>query len=90
MKVRVRVIISGVVQGVFFRSNIRSNANLLGIHGWVKNTRNEKVEIVFEGDKELVDKMVEYCHKGPPGAMIDKVDVFQEKYRGDFKEFVIK
>ena len=90
MKVKIRVFVSGAVQGVFFRSFVRSNANLLGVRGWAKNTKVGKVEALFEGEKENVDKVIELCRKGPPGAMVEKVDTFQEKYRGDLKEFEIK
>jgi len=74
-KKRVRVVISGHVQGVFFRSFISSNAKMYNLKGWVKNRPNKKVEAVFEGDEHDVDKLVELCRQGPPGAIVKEVDV---------------
>ena len=89
MRIRVHVFITGDVQGVFFRSSTRSQANLLGISGWVKNAIDGRVEAVFEGDSDLVEKMVEFCRQGPLGARVDDVEVRREKPMGE-KGFEIK
>lgn len=89
MRTRAHVFISGEVQGVFFRSSTRNQANLLGVSGWVKNTPDNRLEAVFEGDSDLVEKMLDFCREGPPGAHVDNVDVKMEKPMGE-KGFEIK
>jgi acylphosphatase len=86
---RIRVIISGRVQGVFFRHNTKKVADKLNIKGWVKNNLDDTVEAVFEGENDSVDRIVEWCQKGPIGAKVEKVDVKEEKYRNEFKNFSI-
>lgn len=80
---------SGRVQGVFFRSSTRGKALRLGITGWVRNLRDGRVEALFEGDSNKVDEVIEFCQKGPPSAIVEKVDVFWEDYIGDFADFRI-
>ena len=89
-KTRVRVLISGIVQGVFFRYEIRMRTQSLGLTGWVMNRPDGKVEAVFEGPYDAVESMVRWCHKGPGGAKVDTVDVEWGRYMGKFKEFIIK
>ena len=88
-KVRGRVIVRGRVQGVFFRYNTREMANQLGIFGWVKNRWDGAVEAIFEGDRDRVKEMIEWCHKGPPGAHVQRVDNVWEEYLGEFDRFSI-
>ncbi len=87
---RAKVYVSGIVQGVFFRSSTRSMANMYGVKGWVRNTTDGGVEAVFEGTKEDVEKMIEYCRKGPVSAAVRMVNVKWDKYKGDLKGFEIK
>lgn len=89
MKARSHVFVSGKVQGVFFRANTRDLALLLGINGFVRNLPDGRVEAVFEGDKEKIEKMIEFCKEGPPGAIVEKIDVNWEEYKGEFKDFKI-
>jgi len=89
MMVRKHVYISGLVQGVFFRANTKRMADTLGIKGWVKNLPDGRVEAVFEGEKEKVEAMIRWCHKGPPSAVVEKVEVIDEEYKGEFKDFKI-
>ena len=88
-KVRARVIIEGRVQGVFFRSHTQEVALRLGLKGWVKNRRDGRVEAVFEGDKDTVDQIIEWCHRGPPEARVEKVDLSWENYAGELQDFSI-
>ncbi len=88
MKKRVNVMIFGKVQGVFFRDNIMKLANTFSIKGWVKNI-NSEVEAVFEGDQEKIERMLEFCRKGPEEAFITNLDVKEENYTGEFKDFKI-
>ena len=88
-KVRARVIVAGRVQGVFFRYSTQEVANRLQIFGWVKNKWDGKVEAVFEGERDRVEEMIEWCHKGPPGAHVQRVDTRWEEYLGEFDHFSI-
>jgi acylphosphatase len=89
-KARVRVIIVGRVQGVFFRYHTQEMAYQLDLKGWVKNRRDGSVEAVFEGDKEKVDQIIQWCHQGPPEARVTKVHLNWEEYVGEFDEFSIR
>ena len=76
---RVRVRIHGRVQGVFFRAEARSRAESLGIAGWVRNAPDGNVEALLEGEPDRVDSMVEWCRRGPSGAHVTEVEVFEEE-----------
>lgn len=90
MKSRVHVVISGQVQGVWFRASTRDKAQQLGLIGWVKNTPEGNVEAVFEGEENLVREMLEWCHHGPPLAEIENVEVKKQRPSNDFDDFSIK
>ena len=90
MKVRAHVLISGRVQGVFFRIETRYRALRSNISGWVRNTSDGRVEAIFEGEKEDVEKLIEFCRKGPSGARVTKVDVQWEEYTEEFSDFKIR
>jgi len=89
MKLKVHVVISGQVQGVWFRASTKQKAEELGLTGWVKNTNNGYVEAVFEGEEEIVKKMINWCHVGPPMAKVDNIVVKKQQTIG-FKDFFIK
>ncbi|MBC7130530.1 acylphosphatase [Candidatus Bathyarchaeota archaeon] len=89
MKVRAHVYVSGRVQGVFFRATTRYEASKRGVKGWVRNLPDGRVEAVFEGDKKAVMQLIEFCKRGPPGALVTKVDVIWEPYKGEFGDFRI-
>ena len=89
-KVRAHIIISGRVQGVFFRYTMEQIASKFDVTGWAKNRFDGKVEAVLEGDKENVEKIIEWSHHGPSGAAVENVEVNWEKYTGEFKDFSIK
>lgn len=88
-KVRAHLFVSGWVQGVFFRANTRDMALRYGVKGWVRNLPDGRVEVLCEGDKEGVDSLIEWCRKGPPGAMVEDVEVNREEYKGEFENFSI-
>lgn len=88
--VRAHVYVEGRVQGVFFRANTADKAYSLSLTGWVRNCPDGSVEAVFEGKKEAVEKIISWCHKGPPGAFVRNVDVEWEEPTGEFKKFSIK
>ena len=86
---RMHVIISGRVQGVFFRAYTRETALALKLNGWVRNLHDGSVEAVFEGEDKNVKTMLEWCKKGPPHAIVTKVDVSEEPHTGEFRDFRI-
>lgn len=88
-KIRRRVIISGRVQGVFFRMETKRFADMIGIKGWVKNRRDGSVEAVLEGDENLLNEMISWCKKGPPMSRVIDVQIFPEDYSGAFTAFEI-
>ncbi len=80
---RAHVVVRGRVQGVFFRAETRDRARSLGIAGWARNTPDGTVEAVFEGERERVESLVEWCRRGPPLADVSAVDVEWEEPRGE-------
>jgi acylphosphatase len=80
--VRQRVVVHGRVQGVFFRDETRRLAEWHGVAGSIRNTTDGTVEAVFEGPPDLVAKLVEYCHDGPHGAAVERVEVYDESPEG--------
>lgn len=80
--VRKRVVISGLVQGVWFRASAREEAALQGVAGWVRNLPGGQVEAVFEGEPDAVDRMVSWARSGPPRARVEHVDVTEEQPEG--------
>jgi acylphosphatase len=74
MAVRVRVVVSGWVQGVFFRASCADQARRRGLGGWVRNLPDGRVEAVFEGEEPQVEAMIDWCGQGPPGARVQAVE----------------
>ena len=79
---RCRVIVRGRVQGVFFRDTVGRRAREEGAAGWVRNRSDGSVEAVFEGDADSIARLVELCRSGPPGAVVEGVEVFDEAPEG--------
>lgn len=79
---RRRVIVHGHVHGVFFRDSVRRLAIGADVAGWVRNNRDGTVEAVFEGDAVSVERLVAFCHEGPRGARVDRVELFDEAPEG--------
>jgi acylphosphatase len=88
-KVRAHVIVEGRVQGVFFRHHTQETAFRLGVKGWVKNHRDGTVEALLEGDKDKVDQIIQWCHRGPSEARVKNVHVTWEMYLGDCGDFSV-
>ena len=82
MTKRVRVTVSGRVQGVFFRATCAARARERGLSGWVRNSPDGRVEAVFEGPEEDVDALVEWCRLGPELAVVQDVEIAVEDLRG--------
>ena len=90
MKIRAHVFVSGRVQGVFFRSETAYEARRNRVNGWARNLPDGRVEAVFEGESENVEKLIEFCRRGPPGAEVTVVNVKRETFSGEFSEFEIR
>ena len=86
-KVSVKVIVKGVVQGVYFRVNTRKAAKEHAVFGWVRNNKDGSVEAVFEGPRESVEGVVDWCRAGPPGARVDEIEVTWLKKIENYKRF---
>lgn len=85
----VRIIIFGRVQGVFFRKSTKEKADELGVLGWVRNDSDGSVEIMAVGEKEILEKFIKWCKKGPPLAKVENVEADWSKASSDFEEFSI-
>jgi len=90
MKARVHVFVSGRVQGVFFRQTTLERAKNLGLTGWVRNTSDGRVEAVFEGEKEKIEKVLEWMRIGPPLAKVENLEIKWEDFKGEFEDFEIR
>jgi acylphosphatase len=90
MKTGVRVLISGRVQGVWFRASTRQKAQQLGLTGWVRNTSDGKVEAVFEGEENKVNEMIKWCHSGSSLSKVKNVEIKKQNPTNEFDDFSIK
>lgn len=86
---RVQVIVHGKVQNVYFREDTKNEAIRIGVGGWVRNLPDRTVQALFEGEKDKVVEIIEWCHRGTEYARVDKVDISWEPYQGEFKQFDI-
>lgn len=87
---RVKVLISGVVQGVAFRASVRHRAIMLDIKGYVKNLENGDVVAILEGDDSKIEEMVKYCKKGPLIAKVNEIKISYQKYKNEYNNFEIR
>ncbi len=90
MKVRAHAFVRGIVQGIFFRSETKRKAESRNVTGWIRNLPDSRVEAVFEGEAEAVEALLEFCKRGPSGAMVTHFDLIWEAYTGEFNGFRIK
>jgi len=86
---RVHIWVSGKVQGVWYRATTVEEAKKLGLTGWVRNLPDGRVQIVAEGPRESLERLIAWCHEGPPLAVVDEVKVVWEPYTGEFANFSI-
>ncbi len=89
-KKAVHVIISGRVQGVFFRMETRRTAQEFGVYGWVRNRPDGTVEAVFEGAADKVNLVIAWCSQGPSMAVVTDVKTDEIDYSGEFSDFSIR
>jgi acylphosphatase len=81
--IRRRLIVSGRVQGVFYRDTCRSTARSAGVAGFARNLPDGRVEVIVEGEHDAVDKVVEWCRRGTPGSTVEAVEVSEEEPVGE-------
>lgn len=87
---RAHVLISGRVQGVSFRYYTTQNAKKRDVRGWVKNLPDGRVEAIFEGSEEAVQRMVDWCYHGPPAARVEDVQTEWSQADGEFSDFHVR
>ena len=84
---RVRIFVTGKVQGVFFRQTLKVMAKKNNVVGWVKNLKDGRVEAVLEGNEEKVSRLIEWAHGGSANARVEDIEIRTEKYSGEFSKF---
>jgi len=91
MKSRIHIRIFGDVQGVFFRAGVQDQArDIGGITGWVRNADDGSVEVMAEGEKEKLERLMEWCSHGPAGAVVDRVEEKWEEFKGESSGFEVR
>ncbi len=89
-KIQIHVLVTGIVQGVFFRVETQKSAIDNNVTGWVQNLEDGSVEAVLEGTKEDVDKVVQWCNQGPDAAFVSNVETTEQSPLSNFDKFDIK
>lgn len=84
------MLVTGRVQGVYYRAFTQEIALQHGLSGWVRNLSDGRVEAVFEGKKDAIEQAINQCHTGPRGALVEAVRVDWERYQGDLGDFQIR
>ncbi len=87
---QVRIIVSGRVQGVYFRASARDYARQLGLKGWVRNRSDGGVEALAEGQQTQLQQLITWCHSGPPGALVTHVAVESQQASTKCVNFVVR
>ena len=88
-KQRVHLLITGKVQGVFFRQAMKVTAIKNNATGWVRNLKDGRVEAVIEGEDLDVSNVVEWSHAGPANARVEDVEIRNEQHKGEFAKFEV-
>ncbi len=89
-KNRAHLMISGHVQGVWYRGSTKQQADDLGLTGWVRNCKSGQVEIIVEGADVAIDKLISWCRTGPSMARVTDIRIDFDDYRGEFVGFSVK
>lgn len=84
------LIISGRVQGIFYRASCQEVAESYSLKGYVKNLPTGQVEVVAQGEKEKIEKLIEWCRKGPPGAGVSEVSIKWQEVKEEFRGFEVR
>lgn len=89
-KNRAHLLISGRVQGVWYRDSTKQQADNLGLTGWVRNCKSGQVEVIVEGADAAIDKLISWSRTGPSMARVSDVRIEFDDYRGEFAGFRVK
>jgi len=84
---RVRILVSGNVQGVFFRQALKVVAKKNNVSGWVRNLKDRRVEAVFECDSKSINSVIEWARIGPANSRVDNIEVSNEEFKNEFSMF---
>ena len=84
---RVRLFVTGKVQGVFFRQALKVMAKKNNVFGWVRNLEDGRVEAILEGDGEKISRLIEWAHGGPANARVEDVEIHNENFVEEFSKF---
>ncbi len=84
---RVRLFVTGRVQGVFFRQSLKAKSIQNDVFGWVKNLQDGRVECLLEGNEENISILVEWANSGPANAIVENVEVHNETFDNEFTKF---
>jgi acylphosphatase len=87
---RLHVRVRGRVQGVYYRASTQEAATRLGLCGWVRNCPDGSVELVAEGPTDRLDRLLEWCRRGPPAARVDACESTLEAASGEFRDFGVR
>ena len=86
---RVHILVSGKVQGVFFRQALKVIAKNNNVVGWVRNLTDKRVEAILEGDNNSVNSIIEWARVGPANSRVDGVEVSNEEFKNEFSTFEV-
>ena len=87
---RWQMLISGKVQGVYYRASAQQKASELGLTGYARNLSDGQVEVMAEGPEDGLEKLKRWCAEGPPEARVEAVDVRPGKPTGEFSDFNVR
>jgi len=86
---RLRVLVSGKVQGVFFRQALKVVAKKNNVSGWVRNLNDRRVEAVFEGGSKSINSVIEWTRIGPANSRVEDIEVINEEFNNEFSTFEV-
>ena len=86
---RIHLLVSGKVQGVFFRQALKVVAKKNNVLGWVRNLTDKRVEAVLEGDKKSVNSVIEWARIGPANSHVDNIEINNEEFKNEFSTFEV-
>ena len=86
---RIHLLVSGKVQGVFFRQALKVVAKKNNVLGWVRNLTDKRVEAVLEGDKKSVNLVIEWARIGPANSHVDNIEINNEEFKNEFSTFEV-
>ena len=84
---RIHVLVSGKVQGVFFRQALKVIAKKNNVSGWVRNLKDGCVEAILEGDNKSINSVIEWIRIGPSNSRVDNIEVNNEEFKNEFSSF---